>query len=210
MKHPALPTLDPSLIFPRPPFRIEESLLESPTLDSAAAAYLQQIRDWRQTVLAFVCGPDPTAPHGLSQRARRTLETFFALSWSDAMTRYAIQSPYNLMAFPTPALKSTPATNIQTVLQVLRWRAGVTDYLDDVWDVVNEPSLDMDECTAIDRFLGCASDEPVCHLCLTEFAKDRVHPDLHACLLLRHVRAKWPVIPIFEQWKDEAARAQET
>jgi hypothetical protein len=125
------------------------------------------------------------------------------------MTRYAIQSPYNLVPFPAAALESEPAPGAETVLQTLRWRAGTVDYLDDVWDVVNEPYLDLSECTALGRFLRRPSGEPVCHLCLTEFAENELHPDRHGCVLLRHVRAKWPAIPIFERWRNEASRAQE-
>lgn len=212
MKLANLPTPDPSLVFPKPPFRMETSVLESPPADSIVTAYLQQIRDWRGAVKAFLRGSGVVewiSSHALSQRARLAFEIFLSTSWSENMTRYAIQSAYSLAPFPATALESAPAPDVKTVLQVLRWRAGTIDYLDDVWDVVDEPYLDLEECIVIGRFLG-PSQKSVCHLCLTEFAGKRVHPDLHRCVLLQHVRAKWPSIPIFERWKNEVSRAQET
>jgi len=206
--------LHPNLMFPKPPFRIDESTWGSPALDSAVPPYLGQIMDWRAAVLEFVCPPDlikeqTTAIIGLTQRARAALATFLSSSWSESMTDYAMHSPYNLGCFPAAASQTTPVPDRHTLLQVLRWRAGTVDYLGDVWDVVLEPRLDLEECIAIELFLSCASHEPICHPCLTEFPDARLHPDAHQCLLLRHVRAKWPSIPIFEQWKNEAAGSGE-
>jgi len=84
---------------------------------------------------------------------------------------------------------------VDRVLEVLRWRAGVADYLSDVWDVMEEPELDVFECGAISRFLDPASSAGICHVCLTEFAPDKLNVYDHGCLLLAHVQAKWPVVP---------------
>jgi hypothetical protein len=208
----ARPTLPPQLVFSKPPFRIEESNWQSPALDSAATQYLRQILDWRATVLEFVRRPeaaDDRAIEGFSDRARLALETFLSSSWPEEMTRYAANSPYSLACFPDAVPTEAPASAWQIVRDALRWRAGIVDYLSDVWDVMGEPSLDMDECTAIGLFLRCAFREPICHLCLTEFSNELLHPDAHRCVLLRHVRAKWRVIPIFERWKDQASPSSE-
>ncbi|HXJ61545.1 MAG TPA: hypothetical protein VNU68_33295 [Verrucomicrobiae bacterium] len=207
-------TLYPQLVFPKPPFRIDESTWGSPTLDSAVPPYLRQITDWRAAVLEFVGPPgvrkeQASAIIGLTERAREALETFLSSSWSESMTEDATRSPYNLTCFPAAASETAPGPDRQTLLQILQWRAGIVDYLGDVWDVVGEPRLDLDECTAVELFLQCASPVPVCHLCLTEFTKAQVHPDAHGCLLLQNVRAKWPVVPIFEQWKNEASRSDD-
>src|SRR6266446_4324310 len=190
--------LHTELRFPKPPFRIDRYLVELPPPDHALASYLDQIRVWRSTVLEFLDksggGPVPEV-EGLARRARMTLATFLASSWTQGVTQNAAQSPYNTRAFPGTALEAVSHPNVDLVLAVLRWRAGVVDYLSDIWDVIGEPELDVDECGAIEQFLRPAYEERMCPFCLTEFPSDKLHPDQHGCLLLGHVRAKWPPMP---------------
>ena len=196
--------LHAELRFPKPPFRIDRYLVELPPPDHALASYLDQIRKWRLTMLEFLekSGGRPVPEvEGLSERARMTLATFLASSWTQEVTQYAVRSPYNIRAFPGTALEAVSHPKVDLVLEVLRWRAGVADYLSDVWDVMGEPELELDECLAISRFLDPASGARICRVCLTEFAPDKLNVYDHSCLLLAHVKAKWPVVPKFERRK---------
>jgi len=190
--------LHAELRFPKPPFRIDRYLVDSPPPDHALASYLDQIRTWRSTVLEFLRksggGPVPEV-ECLTQRARMTLATFLASSCTQGVTRYAVRSPYNIRAFPGTALEAVGHPKVNLVLGVLRWRARAVDYLSDVWDVMGESELDVFECGAISRFLDPASGAGICHVCLTEFAPDKLNVYDHSCLLLAHVQAKWPVVP---------------
>ena len=47
---------------------------------------------------------------------------------------------------------------------------------------------------------------PLCAFCLTEFAPSQMQVDQHQCLLLGHVRAKWPELPPYLKRRMEEAR----
>jgi hypothetical protein len=79
------------------------------------------------------------------------------------------------------------------------------DYLHDIWDVIGDPFLDLDECNAIGQFLYPAGTEDLCCFCLTEIAPDKLNVSDHDCFFLEHVRAKWPAPPpSFRRWMTEA------
>lgn len=205
-----LPT---ELRFPKPPFRIEQSALDHPPPDGVLSGYLDKIRQWRLAVLTFLEESDAkcVAPLAdLTERAREALAACLASAWSQNMTAWATQSPYNFGAFPAPALDAATQSSMDLVLNVLRWRAGLIDMLSDIWDVLDEPELDLDECMAIGQFLHPADQQSRCAFCLTEFAQDQLHPSQHQCRLLGHVRAKWPEFPpSFKRWAGEAQRAED-
>jgi hypothetical protein len=201
------------LRFPGPPFRIEPSVVEQPPPHQALSSYLDQIRLWRLAVLRFLdestAEPAP-AVRGLSERARSALATFLASQWSRQTAEFAARSPYNLSPFPASALEAGSLPTVDAVLDVLRWRAGVLDMLSDIYDVIGESDLDLRECVAIGQFLRPRSDEQICDLCLTAFAPDQLHPDQHRCLLISHVRAKWPALPpSWRRWAEEARQAED-
>jgi len=77
-------------------------------------------------------------------------------------------------------------------LDVLRWRAGIYDFLSDIWDVIGEPMLDMFECNAMAAFLVPVGARR-CIFCLA------AEPNHHPCVVLAHVRSKWPTLPGFER-----------
>ena len=180
----------------------------SPPPTPVVSDYLRQIRAWRTAVLEllsstsgrFASDLDP-----LSERTREWLERLLADNWPDGLRQWALHSPYNLNPFPARALEGEVTSALDTALEVLRWRAGVEDFLSDIWDVVCEPLLDLDECGAIGAFLRPSSNESLCHLCLTAFTRDELNVARHGCLVLAHVRAKWPPMPgKFVQWSREA------
>ena len=200
--------MNPELRFPKPPFRIDTSVVGPLPPDNAVSSYLDQIRSWRSAVLTFIDKPgEKLAPdaEGLTERAQKALATFLASNWSPGMTDYAAQSPYNISAFPASALETVANPTTEPVLDVLRWRAGLVDYLSDVWDVIGEPFLELEECGAIGSFLDPVEKEQLCYLCLSEFRPEQRDPGRHDCLLTRHVRAKWPAMPpVFAKWAEEA------
>lgn len=196
--------------FPQPPFRIDRSFADSPPPDLAVASYLREVGLWRSAVLELI--DDSSAgcaseANWLSKRARGALAIFLASSWSEQMTQWAVQTPYNLTAFPARCLDAGGRATVDALLEVLRWRAGVFDCLHDIWDVFGDPELDLEECTALERFLHpqATGVSRVCELCLTGFGPAELHPDAHQCLLLVHARAKWPALPpSFVRWAREA------
>jgi hypothetical protein len=155
--------MNSDLHFPIPPFQVDR--LHIDTSFEEIARYLARVRSWRAAVLGFISRPYTEGlgeTEGLTERARKALETFLASEWPKSMKNYAIQSPYNITSFPLSATEVAANSTVESVLEVIRWRAGVVDYLDDVWDVIGDPFLNLDECQALDRFLHPA-ESPPCH-----------------------------------------------
>ena len=200
--------LNSELRFPKPPFR-DPSARDSLSLDNAVSSYLDQIRSWRLAVLRFIDnsgGKPAREAAGLTERAQKELATFLASDWTPGMTDYAAQSLYN---FPASALQGARNTTVESLLDVLRWRAGVNNYLIDAIDFIT-PWLDIGECAAIGKFLNPVGKEKLCGLCLTELTPEQRHSGEHDCMLTSHVQAKWPPTPpIFAKWAKEA-RTQES
>ena len=197
--------LNSELRFPKPPFRIDPSPVD--LLPQAVSSYLDQVRSWRQAVVEFIGGssgkPAPETD-GLTERAQKALATFLADRWTEGMTDYVSQSPYNISPFPASALEGASNPPMESVFEILQWRAAVVDYLSDVWDVIGDPFLDIDECGAIDKFLRPVSKVRLCSFCLTEFASGQLDSG-HDCMLTSHVRAKWPPMPpAFARWAKHA------
>jgi len=199
--------LPPKLRFPKPPFPVDGRFVD--VTPNAVSSYLDAIRSWRSHVLEFLKDADGKYVeefHYLSARAQQMLATFFAESWTPGMSRDAAQSPYNLRAFPQDVLEGNGNSKIEVVLDVLRWRAGVVDYLGDAPSAMF-PAIELDESVAMDQFLNPVDYQELCWLCLTEFEREQNHPDAHDCLLLGHVQAKWPKMPsAFRSWAAEAKR----
>lgn len=212
-KDPPMLKLNSELRFPKPPFRMDPSSVNPLSQDNAVSSYLDQIRLWRLAVLSFIDnsrGKPPAEGDGLTDRAQQALATFLASHWTQGMTNYARQSPYNIAPFPASALEAVSNATMESVLDVLRWRASVVDYLDDVYDVIGETFLNLFECIAIDELLNPACEEQLCSFCLTAFAAEQLDPDGHDCILVGHARAKWPpTAPIFAKWAKKA-RTQES
>ena len=199
--------LHSELRFPQPPFRICGNFAGE-TRDGMSA-YLESIRSWRLRVLEFLKAADGTYAeefHYLSERAQRMLATFLDNSWTPGTSSYADQSPYNLKAFPQGALEDDESSRTDSVLEVLRWRAGVVDYLCDAPDAFF-PAIESDESVSIEQFLNPIVHKELCWLCLTEFEKDQIHPEAHDCVILKHARAKWPSTPpVFRVWAEGAKK----
>ncbi len=175
-----------------PPARIDRSWQEAPLLPAVAAAYLSEIHRWRERVVAGLAGEGPAiaGPEGLTQRARSHLALLLGTDWDAGTREWAAGSVYNIAPFP--ANTNDPMIS---VMEVLRWRAAAADYLSDVWDVLGKPTLELEECRAMSAFLNPDRMEGRCVYCLIEFDPGRVAPEDHACVMLSHVRAKWPPFP---------------
>ncbi|HTL58537.1 MAG TPA: hypothetical protein VL361_22810 [Candidatus Limnocylindrales bacterium] len=120
------------------------------------------------------------------------------------MNDFAVQCPYNIAPFPIAALEQAQQGSSDLATHVLRWRAAVIDCLSDIWDVIGEPLLDLNECCALGLFLNPADTARLCSFCLAEIAADKANLNDHACPLIGHVRAKWPPSP-FKNLNTEAS-----
>ncbi|HKQ58499.1 MAG TPA: hypothetical protein VJY35_11580 [Candidatus Eisenbacteria bacterium] len=184
-------TLD-HLCFPVPPARIDRTLIDLPVLPTVAGAYLNEIRRWHDTVVTALLTNDPLIAHieHLTTRARTRLVTLLQIAWDVKTRNWAASSNYALVPFPSVTPLPRRDDPMEAVLEVLRWRAAVVDYITDVWDVLGQPELDMGECAAIGSFLRPARLEGRCIYCLTEYASDHVDPEDHACVMMPHASAR--------------------
>jgi hypothetical protein len=169
---------------------------------------LEKVRAWRLGVIEFLAhsSDEPNLQAGgWSPRARSALRFFLSGDWSEEGERWAAAAPDNLSAFPVGLLISVPEAALNAVLEVFRWRAAVLDLLSDIWDVFDEPDLDLAECTAIEELLWPPELRDRCSYCLRRLEPQECDWHNDHCLLLAHVRARWPSTPpAFATWKDEA------
>ena len=182
------------LSFPAPPARIDRTWREAPFLPSVAIEYLAEIRRWRARLLEVLADERSAieGTPGLTRRARTHLELLLATEWDSGTLKWAGGSAYNIGPFPTVPSLAHVDDPMFVVMEVLRWRAALADYLSDVWDVLGKPPLEQGECRAMAAFLQLARMEGRCVFCLSEFPAPRIAPEDHACVMLGHVRAKWP------------------
>jgi hypothetical protein len=193
-KSPEEILLPQDLRFPKPPFHVDE-LSSGPQFDAQCIDYLRAVAGWRNRVLESLrLSHGSSGKPRLSERARLALLCFLESKWSDNVRLYAATSPYNIGPFAEQAL-ATEGDASAHVLEVLRWRAAVVDYLSDVWDVLGEPDLDIKECNAMGEFLWPVDSRTLCIFCLTQFEGVAISPDHHGCVIVGYVRAKWPPSP---------------
>ena len=189
--------LPDELRFPVPPARIDRSWRDTPLLPAVAIEYLGEIHRWREGLAAALAGEVPAlvGREGLSPRARGHLALLIDAEWDVGTRRRAAGEAYNIAPFPAIRFDACADHSMAGVMEVLRWRAAVVDYLSDVWDVMGSPLLELEECRAMSAFLYPIRMEDRCIFCLTEYDPSRVSPDDHGCVMLSHVRAKWPPFP---------------
>jgi hypothetical protein len=182
------------LRFPAPPARVDRSWKEAPFTRPIATEYLAEIRRWRARLLEVLAG-NGSVIDGLpsfSDRARDHLILLLAGEWDAGTTRWARDSSYNIAPFPAVPPSGPVDDPMGMVMDVLRWRAAVADYLSDVWDVLGKPSLEFVECSAMRDLVQPVRMEGRCVFCLSEFGAKLVAPEDHGCVMLSHVRAKGP------------------
>lgn len=179
------------LCFPMPPARIDHTLSEAPFLPAVASTYLDEIRRWRNAVVAAIAEKDAAIAdmEGFTPRARRRLSMLLETSWDAKARHWAAVSGYDLAPFPLRLL-SHAGRPMEAVLEALHWRAGVVSYLTDVWDGLVKPELEMRECAAIGAFLRPVHMDGLCVYCLTEFTPDRMDPEDHSCVIKTHALAR--------------------
>jgi hypothetical protein len=194
--------LPQELRFPKPSFRLNEPV-EDTHFSARCDDYLSQVFGWRNRVLdALQTSNVLTNQCGLADRARRAFIWFLGAEWSTKEQDWAARSPYSISRFPDE-IRDHLGNGPASVLHVLQWRAGLVDYLSDVWDVIGEPSLSLDECNALTRFLFPLDAKSMCWFCLADYDVDALNPEKHGCVILAHVRAKWPENPFSHWTKDD-------
>jgi hypothetical protein len=67
------------------------------------------------------------------------------------------RSPYHLVRYPA----ASPSLHA-----VLLWRAGIVDFLSDIWDTMGAADFDIEECQLVSDLLTPLG--PLCPLCLGE------------------------------------------
>jgi len=170
--------------FPVPPGRIDRGLEHTPFRPAVAAAYLTEIRRWREAVVEALASEDPAIDvvDHLTPRARAHLALLLRSSWDVTTRLWALRSGYGLTPFP--ASRRTRAEEpMQAVLHVLRWRAAVVNHLTDLWDVLGKPELEIGECAAIGMFIRPVRLEGRCVFCLNEYGPGHIDPAEHDCVM---------------------------
>jgi len=180
------------LYFPLPPARLDRTLAEAPLLPGVAAVYLSEIRRWRVAVVAAVASGDPAIAgiENLTPRALARLAVLLDTRWDARPRAWPAVSAYELSPFPATHPPSQADDPMKAVLEVMHWRAAVINYLTDVWDVLGKPELEMGECMAIGAFMRPVRMEGRCVYCLTEFNRERLDPEDHGCVMVRHAGAR--------------------
>ena len=178
------------LSFPAPPARVDRTWKEAPFSPPVATEYLAEIRRWRARLLEVLAdeGSVIDGSPGLTRRARGHLVLLLSTEWDAGTLKWATDSSYHIAPFPALPSLGHPDDPMSSVMEVLRWRAAVADYLSDVWDVLGKPALELEECRALGALLQPIRMEGRCVFCLSEFGARRIAPEDHGCVMLGHVR----------------------
>jgi len=125
---------------------------------------LAAIERWRTSFAGWLGGSE--RDDGISEAlATPLLELMRALPGETYL-----QYPYRLERFPelSTADGGDPA---EALRRVLLWRAGVVDFLSDVWDTLGATDIGVEECQRISSLLtpvGMERSSNLCPLCLAE------------------------------------------
>jgi hypothetical protein len=125
---------------------------------------LRAVSKWRDDLLAGLRAGE--AGDVISAELASTL---LELLGATPAATSSIPPRYRAGAFPTSALAARDSTD--GLRQVLLWRAGVCDFLSDVWDTLGEAAYGVEECGRATRWLLPA--DGVCALCLGTLPADR-------------------------------------
>ncbi len=129
----------------------------------AAAAAVAALVAWRAELAAWLAGAE--RDDALSPALATVLLELVRARPSEEFRRFA----YRLERMPSPEPPTDPCECLQSLLL---WRAGVVDFLSDVWDTLGPAPFDIEECQrAGSLFTPIDSDGGgLCHLCLEPFA----------------------------------------
>lgn len=134
------------------------------SVDAAdAARSLEDIAKWRAAFVTWLRGPHP---EGMSRPLVAVLLEVLGAESTSTYLRY----PYRLSRFPVRLEAVDAVADLQAVLL---WRAGVVDFLADVWDTV-DGEIGTEECGELEALLLPAGMTGVCPLCLASVA-DAAH-----------------------------------
>jgi hypothetical protein len=180
--------LDGAPWFPAPPQEFWTGEADGRAIDT----FLPRVLVWRDDLAAWLKAEQ--ASEHLS------VDLVDLLQWSIGERRGATlkMSPYALSVFPdgarTPASRGVGTGGAgllhAAVRDVLIWRARLVDFLADVWDTIDTPLFDVDECRmATDLFMPAGhGDDRLCPYCLQEYGgPDRTAVHNGVCPLQRSV-----------------------
>lgn len=134
-----------------PSFPAPWSNSESAHQTADAIGFLSEVRRWRREAVAWL-------ESSRDDRISGELAAFLLWTLGAAPPPRGKVGPYSVSALPEAALASAWNTAAESTTRnveaVLVWRAGVVDYLSDVWDTIGPSLFDMEECgVATDLFM---------------------------------------------------------
>jgi len=142
--------------------------------EAAARASLAAIARWRGDLAQWLAGPE--RDDGLSPALAAVMLELLGAAETEAFRRY----PYRLARFP--ALPATLPDPCATLRGVLLWRAGVVDFLSDVWDTLGAADFGLEECQRMATLLAPAgSEDACCPLCLEPLPPGSAARHFDAC-----------------------------
>jgi hypothetical protein len=172
--------------FPMPPDNVHEASVE------VLSRFISQFNEWRNHLINDLDHPSKLASLVPSIRAVSFFQLLLNTTWPEDLTEFAIRSPYNIFPFPdvTHFAKKFGLDKAKSiVINILKWRASLVDMLSDMWDVIGEPTLDLDKCRFIENLIP-RNIEGRCIFCLAKF-EDATNHESHSCIVAEHIRAKW-------------------
>jgi hypothetical protein len=172
------------LHFPRPAFRLDSGAAQPPS--EAIASYLAQVNSWRLNVLEFLQEPAATESASEWRALAWPMALFLASDWTAEMSEDWAQSVPKVVPFPASALQASAHPKIDTVREVLCWRAILRDYLEDFSfsDAIHLRS-DQELAERLDQCLHPQEHKEICALCLTELGPGQRSAAVHDCTILR-------------------------
>jgi hypothetical protein len=104
--------------------------------EEEAGSFLAALAPWHERAMAWL--DEQVSSGGISSRLRDLLK------WSlgSRTVRAPAVSGYLISRLPPPS-----GSTVEDALDVLTWRAGVVDFLSDVWDTMGPADFEFEECT---------------------------------------------------------------
>lgn len=153
--------------------------------DESIADHVRAILAWRDRVEHALRNERAALPQHLTDRAVALMLRILTPTPSEPAPLYS--SPYRLRPFPAPV-----APDRQGQDELMKWRAGFSDFLADIWDVINTPAYNHRECGAMRRFLRPPDADRRCSSCLALLPEQQRHESRHVCPMFAYITANWP------------------
>lgn len=172
----------PLSVFPSPPVSLEEAGSDREEVVLSVRAYIAHAEGWQWELISFLRRLERDEEYELEGEAahlRRKIVPF--------PDDPAPEEPE--FGFPELPRESPPAGRM---FEVLKWRARIVDFLDDVWDVMGEPAIGIEEAGQLAALFDPVFAHEACRYCLMRFPSDKRDPFAHGCAVLAALHGEWP------------------